>query len=154
MDDALSHLPDDPAALRAIIAAVTRQRDEAQLKALRLEVELLRLKKWYYGPRADRLRGERDVVQMLLSFAGELEARPVDPSDLPPEADAGTDAAPDAAKAEGEALSASVRRIKRGRRNLAAFDHLPVSRHVHDLGEQDKPCAPAAAGSANGSART
>ncbi len=142
MDDALSHLlpplPDDPAALKAIIAAVTRQRDEAELKALRLEVELLRLKKWYYGPRADTLEGEGegegDVAQMLLSFAGELEARPVDPADLPPEAevDAGTDATVDAAK--------TVRRVRRGRRNLAAFDHLPVTRHVHDLSEDRKPC--------------
>src|SRR5882724_7506653 len=126
MDDALTHLPDDPAALKAIIATVKSQRDEAsrqrdhwklkhdekELDRLRLEVELLRLKKWYYGPRADRLAGEGDIAQMLLSFAGELEARPVDPSDLPPEADAGADAAPDAAK--------NVRRIKRGRRNLAA----------------------------------
>ncbi|HWY24141.1 MAG TPA: IS66 family transposase [Nevskia sp.] len=161
MDDALTRLPDDPAALKAIIAAVSRQRDEAsrlrderehrlqqridelEVSKLRLEVELLRLKKWYYGPRADTLRGEGEVAQMLLSFAGELEARPVDPSDLPPEAEAGSgaDVAPDAAKAEGQALSASVRRIKRGRRNLAAFDHLPVSRHVHDLGEDDKPCS-------------
>src|SRR6266436_2793986 len=142
MDDALSHLlpplPDDPAALKALIAAVTRQRDEAELKALRLEVELLRLKKWYYGPRADTLEGEGegegDVAQMLLSFDGELEARPVDPADLPPEAevDAGTDATVDAAK--------TVRRVRRGRRNLAAFDHLPVTRHVHDLSEDRKPC--------------
>ena len=165
MDDALSHLlPDDPAALKAIIAAVTGQRDEAsrqrdeasrqrddvsrqrdhwklrhdekELDRLRLEVELLRLKKWYYGPRADRLAGEGDVAQMLLAFAGELEARPVDPADLPPEAeaDAGLDAntASDAAKA--------VRRIKRGRRNLAAFEHLPVTRNVHDLSEDDKRC--------------
>ena len=63
MDDALSHLPDDPAALKAIIADVTRQRDEAscqrdhwklkhdekEIDRLRLEIELLRLKKWYYG---------------------------------------------------------------------------------------------------------
>jgi transposase len=146
MDDALSHLPDDPAALRAIIATVKSQRDEAsrqrdhwklkhdqkELDRLRLEVELLRLKKWYYGPRADRLKGHGDIAQMLLEFAGELEARPVDPSDLPPAADAGADAAPDAAR--------NVRRVGRGRRNLAAFDHLPVSRHVHDLGEDQKPC--------------
>src|SRR5882724_9251798 len=117
MDDALSHLlPDDPAALKAIIATLTGQRDEVsqqrdevsqqrdevsqqrdeaarqrdhwklkhdekELDRLRLEVELLRLKKWYYGPRADRLSMPGDVAQMLLEFAGELEARPVDPAD-------------------------------------------------------------------------
>jgi transposase len=155
MDDALSHLlPDDPAALKAIIAAVIGQRDEAsrqrdardeqarrlqqridelEVSKLRLEVELLRLKKWYYGPRADRLNMPGDVAQMLLEFAGELEARPIDPADLPPEADASADGVgTDAAK--------SIRRVRRGRRNLAAFDHLPVTRNVHDLAEADKPC--------------
>ena len=150
MDDALSHLlPDDPAALKAIIATVTRQRDEQarrlqrridelEVSKLRLEVELLRLKKWYYGPRADTLRGEGEVAQMLLEFAGDLEARPVDCADLPPEvrAQADTDAAGDA----GTDAAKALRRIKRGRRNLAAFDHLPVSRHVHDLSEQERPC--------------
>ena len=155
MDDALSHLlPDDPAALKAIIAAVTGQRDEAsrqrdererrlqqridelELSKLRLEIELLRLKKWYYGPRADRLAGEGDLAQMLLGFAGELEARPVDPSDLPPEVQSD----PEAHAAAGSDAAKSIRRVRRGRRNLAAFDHLPVTRNVHDLAEDDKPC--------------
>jgi transposase len=135
MDDATSilSLPDDPAILKQIIATRTRERDEAnrrhdqaQIKALRLEVELLRLKKLYYGPRADRLQTPGEVAQMLLGFAGELEARPVNPADLPP----------------GEPLPevGTVRRVRRGRRNLAAFDHLPVTRQVHDLSEADKAC--------------
>ena len=132
MDDA-SRLPDDPAALKAIIAAVTRQRDEAQVKALRLEVELLRLKKWYYGPRADTLRHEGDVAQMLLEFTAALEARPLEAADPPPEAAAGT-------VLPGPEAAGTVRRVKRGRRNLAGFDHLPLSRHVHDLCEQDRLC--------------
>lgn len=140
MDDALTHLPDDPAALKAIIADVTRQRDhwklrhdQKELDRLRLEIELLRLKKWYYGPRADTLRGEGEVAQMLLSFAGELEARPVDPSDLPPEADASADVV-------GTDTARAIRRVRKGRRNLAAFDHLPVTRIVHDLGKGEKIC--------------
>jgi hypothetical protein len=36
-------LPDDPAALKLIIATISRQRDEAQLKAQELEVQKLRL---------------------------------------------------------------------------------------------------------------
>src|SRR6478736_6168239 len=107
MDDALTHLPDDPAALKAIIAGLKSQRDEARLEILRLEVELLRLKKWYYGPRADTLAGQ---------------------ADLAPEVQEGVGA--DAAK--------TLRRVKRGRRNLAAFDKLPVTRIVHDLGEGQK----------------
>jgi transposase len=152
MDDALSHLlPDDPAALKAIIAAVAGQRDEAsrqrdhwklkhdekELDRLRLEVELLRLKKWYYGPRADMLAGEGDIAQMLLEFAGELEARPVEAADLPPEVQSEASAA---AEAAGTDAAKSIRRVRRGRRNLAAFDHLPVTRHVHDLSEEDKLC--------------
>jgi len=155
MDDAFTHLPDDPAALRAIIADVTRQRDEAsqqrdeasrqrdhwklrhdekELDRLRLEIELLRLKKWYYGPRADTLKHHADVAQMLLEFAGELEARPLDPSDLPPETDASATEVVEADAAK------SIRRVRRGRRNLAAFDHLPVTRNVHDLSDEEKRC--------------
>jgi len=147
MDDAssLTNLPDDPAVLKALVVTLTRRCDEAsrrcdeaqrkaqelEVQKLRLEVELLRLRKLYYGPRADRLSTPGDVAQMLLQFSGEREARPVDPQDLPPGIDAGV--------AEGNA----VRRVRRGRRDLAggaAFEHLPVTRHMHDLPEGHKPC--------------
>jgi hypothetical protein len=75
----LSALPDDPVLLKQIILARTgerdeanRRRDQAEIKALRLEVELLRLKKWYYGPGADRLTTAGDVAQLLLEFAVDL----------------------------------------------------------------------------------
>ncbi len=144
MDDAfpILSLPDDPAILKEIIATRTRERDEAsrqrdeanrrrdeaEIKALRLEVELLRLKKLYYGPRADRLQTLGEVAQMLLGFAGELEARPVNPADLPP------------ADGSGTVEAGTVRRVRRGRRNLAAFETLPVTRREHDLPEHQKPC--------------
>ncbi len=137
---AILSLPEDPAVLKQIIVTRTRERDEAsrqrdeanrrreeaEIKALRFEVELLRLKKWYYGPRADRLQTTGDVAQLLLAFTTELESRPVNPEDLPP----------------GEPLPevGTVRRVRRGRRNLAAFDELPVVRKVHDLAEPEKAC--------------
>ena len=148
MEDALSvtSLPDDPAALKSIIATLARQRDEAsrereeearrlkrrvdelEVAKLRLEMELLRLKKWYYGPRADHLqfRHGGDVAQMLLQFSAELESRAVDPADLPP----------DTPPSE----LVTVRRVRRGRRDLAAFQHLPVTRKVYDLGDDQRPC--------------
>src|ERR1700684_2631581 len=111
MDDAaITALPDDPALLKSILAQRTRERDEqirlyerrlAELQTvkqqievekqqlevakLRIEVELLRLKKLYYGPRADRLQHLGDVAQLLLAFACDLEARAVNPGDLPEE---------------------------------------------------------------------
>jgi transposase len=126
-------LPDDPTALKLIIATISRQRDEAQLKAqelevqkLRLEVELLRLKKWYYGPRADKL----DIGQLLLEFAVALEQKPVNAHDLPPgSGSSGT-----------VAVALAARRVKTGRRNISALDKLPVVRHVHELAEDQKPC--------------
>ena len=140
-------LPDDPAALKAIIATLARQRDTLEQRSqaleqrsaalevekLRLEVELLRLKKLYYGPRADRLNAPDDLAQMLLAFATDLEARPVNPQDLP------------AADADATApVEESIRRVRRrGRRNLsdaAAFDHLPLTRKEYDLPEDQKPC--------------
>jgi transposase len=137
MEDAVNtlSLPNDPKILKRIIATRTRERDEAnrrrdeaEIKALRLEVELLRLKKWYYGPRADRLQTPGEVAQMLLSFATELESRPVNPEDVPDAVDH------DAVEA------GTIRRIRRGRRNLAAFDQLPMVRQEHDLPEAGKPC--------------
>jgi len=142
MEDASAtiSLPDDPQALKQIIFNLSRERDERvrqcdertrerddwHVKFLRVETELLRLKKWYYGPRVDRLQTPGDVAQMLLTFATELESRPVNPADLPP----------------GEALPevGTVRRIRRGRRNLATFNQLPIVRKVHDLAEPEKAC--------------
>jgi transposase len=140
MEDAqpIADLPDDPAALKLIITNLARQRDEAsrqrdqaQLKAeelevqkLRLEVELLRLKKWYYGPRADKL----DIGQLLLEFAVALEQEPVNPGDRP------------RAIASDITDAVSVRRVRRGRRDIAAFERLPVMQTVHDLNEKQKPC--------------
>jgi transposase len=164
MEDAtLTSLPDDPRTLKAMVLSLTRrcdevarrcdevtrrcdeattQRDEAtrqrdqwklkhdekELDRLRLEVELLRLKKWYYGPRADQLTTPEDVAQMLLSFGEQLEARPVDLEDVPAEVDL------------RNVEVKTIRRVKRGRRNLAAFDELPVTRKEHDLPEDQKPC--------------
>jgi transposase len=52
----------------------------------------------------------------------------VNPGDLPPEE--GSDAVD----------VATVRRVRRGRRNLANFDKLPVTRKVHDLSDDQKSC--------------
>jgi transposase len=107
-------------------ANLQRERDELQIAKLRLEVELLRLKKWYYGPRADDLKHYADVGQMLLEFATNLEARPVNPQDLVAE--------------EPLPEVGAVRRVRRGRRNLAEFENLPVVRREHDLPEDQKAC--------------
>jgi transposase len=154
MDDALSlvSLPDDSQSLKRMIVDLsrrcddaTRQRDDAtrqrqeaardrdawQIKFLRAEVELLRLRKWYYGRKADQLATTADLAQMLLGFAEELEARPVDVNDVPP------------AELNLQAVEAkTVRRVRRGRRNLsaAAFDQLPTIRQEHDLPEDQKTC--------------
>jgi transposase len=142
MDDAsaVTSLPDDPAILKQIIVARTRQcdelrqrteslkqrLDEVEIAKLRIEMELLWFKKRYYGPRADDLKHYTDSAQLLLGFAGELESRPVNPEDLPAEIPA-------------EEVK-TVRRVRRGRRNLAAFDQLPVTRKEYDLREDEKPC--------------
>jgi len=144
MEDAsaITSLTDDPQALKQIILNLSRERDENArqrderkrerddwyVKFLRVETELLRLKKWYYGTRADRLQTPGDVAQMLLAFATDLEARSVNPDDLPP------------ADCSGTVEVGTVRRVRRGRRNLAALENLPVIRKEHDLTEDQKPC--------------
>ena len=140
MEDAaaITSLPDDPQTLKAMIAtlardrdAATRERDAWQIKFLRAETELLRLRKWYYGGRkADQLVTPADMAQMLLSFGEQLEARPVDPNDdAPAEADL-----------VATAQTKTIRRVKHGRRNLAVFDKLPTIRQEHDLPEHEKLC--------------
>ncbi|HEX4130915.1 MAG TPA: hypothetical protein VHZ24_12810 [Pirellulales bacterium] len=158
MDDvsAIADLPDDSTLLKKLLLErdvqmaereariadlqrqredLRRERDELELAKLRLEVELLRFKKWYYGPKADDLKHYTDSAQLLLQFAGELEARPVNPEDIATAEGSG--------RVEAETTEASpsaVRRVRRGRRNLAAFDHLPVTRKVHDFPDDQKPC--------------
>jgi transposase len=148
-------LPDDPAAQKAIIAAlerhgaaierratawqqrhaemeqrhaeVQRRHDALQVEFLRLQVELLRLKKQVYGPRADRLQTHEQLAQLLLAFAQEQAARPVNPDDL-------------AAGAEGEPAPRSLRRHRHGRRQLAEEGALPVTRVLHDLEPAQRAC--------------
>lgn len=128
-------LPDDPAALKAMIARMQSRLDAMEMKSLRLEMELLKYKKWMYGPRADKLATLGDVAQMVLTFGEDLDARP-----RPGVDDAAALAAED--KVAGMADAAPSRRVRRGRRNLAAdaFESLSVTRHEHDLPEHEKPC--------------
>jgi transposase len=103
-----------------------KQSEQLQVELLRVKLELDRYKKWYYGPRADWLQSDKDLMQMLLNFAEELDSKPVAAEDL-------------AAAAEPvEAL----RRVKRrkGRRNLANFDNLPVSTQVYELSVAERAC--------------
>ena len=119
-------LPDDSEALKAMLRTLMRERDEEkqranqheqraeqearrsdelQVEMLRLQLELERYKKWYYGPRADRLQSSADLAQLLLNFAEEMDRKPVNPDDLPSRSEA----------------QEELRRVKRrkGRRNLA-----------------------------------
>jgi transposase len=139
-DTSIPSLPDDPALLKNLLEQrearvaelqrqcdrLQRERDDLEIAKLRMEMELLRYKKWYYGPRADDLKHYTDSAQLLLEFARDLEERPVKAEDLPEDTPA-------------EEIK-TVRRVRRGRRNLAAFDQLPVARKEYDLPEDQKPC--------------
>jgi transposase len=104
----------------------SKQAAALQVELLRVKLELERYKKWYYGPRADRLQSDKDLMQMLLNFAEELDCKPVPAEDL-------------AAAAEP---AEELRRVKRrkGRRNLANFENLPVSTQVYELSEAERAC--------------
>jgi transposase len=140
-------LPDDSQALKAMLRTLMRERDDEKRRAdeherraeqearrgdelhvemLRLQLELERYKKWYYGPRADRLQSSGDLAQMLLTFAEEMDRKPVNPDDLPSRSEPAEE----------------LRRVKRrkGRRNLANFENLPVTTQVHELSEQERAC--------------
>jgi transposase len=139
-DANLVSLPDDSQALKAMLVALigerdkqnqlteeqTRRANDLQLENLRLQLELERYKKWYYGPRADRLQTSGDLAQMLLNFAEEMDRKPVNPDDLPSRREA----------------QEELRRVKRrkGRRNLANFENLPVTTQVHELNAAERAC--------------
>jgi transposase len=136
----LVELPQDSESLKAVVRALLQERDrerqraeEQKLRAdqlhiemLRLQQELARYKKWYYGPRADRLQSSGEVAQMLLDFAGEMDRKPVHPGDVPPAAEPADE----------------LRRVRRrkGRRNLANFENLPVITHTHELNAEQRAC--------------
>lgn len=145
----LAHLPEDSESLKAVLRSLLQERDREKQRAqeqtkraeeqtkraddlhmqnLRLQLELERFKKWYYGPRADRLETPGNLAQVLLDFAQELEHKPIHPEDLP----ANTKPEPEY----------ELRRVKRrrGRRNLANFENLPVTTHVHELSLQERAC--------------
>lgn len=133
LTDKLVELPDDSDALKAMVHSLLlkhdaekHRADDLHIENLRLRVELGHLKKWYYGPRADRLQSEAELAQLLLGFAKALDQRPVNPADVPPHAE------PDE----------ELRRVKRrkGRRHLANFDHLPATTHVYELSAEERAC--------------
>jgi transposase len=144
---ALPNLPDESEALKVMVHSLLLERDQQRRRAeeqarsaeeqqrraddlhienLRLRVELDRYKKWYYGPRADRLQSQQDLAQMLLNFAGELDLKPISADDVPPHSEPHEE----------------LRRVKRrkGRRPLANFDNLPVTTHVYELSAEERGC--------------
>ena len=81
-------LPDDSQTLKAMLRALMNERDmksqlaeeqtrranDLEVENLRLQLELDKYKKWYYGPRADRLQSSADLTQMLLIYARGAES--------------------------------------------------------------------------------
>ena len=132
-DPSFVPLPEDPATLKALLLAALTERDREQQRAdelyvqtLRLQLELERYKKWYYGPRADRLRAPGELAQALLNFGEELEQKPVHPEDV---------AAGGAPASEGRGV-----KRRRGRRALTNFENLPVSTQVYELKGKERAC--------------
>src|ERR1035437_5217852 len=100
--------------------------DELRVEMLRLQLELERYRKWYYGPRADRLQSSADLAQMLLNFAEEIDRKPANTDDVPSRSEPAEE----------------LRRVNRpnGRRNLANFENLPVTSQVHELSAAERAC--------------
>jgi len=163
----IPELPDDPAALKVLAArliaegaafgARLAERDaqiaahaaalaahQARVSDLEADLALLQAKyrairRKLYGPRADRLGTETAINQMVLDFATEMEARPVDPAGLPRDDVAGTaDQRRVGAAQDGHPKQATKR--PRGRRRIADLHQLPIVEVPHDLAEAEKAC--------------
>ena len=112
---------------QAQLASEQQQRaDDLYLENLRLQLELDRLKKWYYGPRADQLQSEGELAQLLLGFAQSLDHKPVNADDVPPHSEP----------------QEELRRVKRrkGRRRVQDFENLPVTTQIHELSAEARRC--------------
>lgn len=110
-----------------MVSTLLGQRDDLYIQVLRLKTELDRYKKARYGPRADQLSSAEQLAQLLLEFGEQLQSKPVNPDDVP-------------ADAEPQKELRWVKRRK-GRRNLANFDHLPVTTHVYELSAEQRACS-------------
>ncbi len=96
-------LPDDSELLRAMVRSLLEERDgqrqraeeqqqraeeqqlrveELRVEMLRLQLELERFKRWYYGPRADRLQSSGELSHLPLNFAEQLDRKPVHPGTM------------------------------------------------------------------------
>ena len=130
-DDAIDHLPDDPALLKQLIVRIRAEAAE-QLEAQRLRLEAEKraavdaVLRRFYGPRSEAF----DPTQLLMFGVAVAPDTPVDPA---------SDEAVAAEAEAGEKLA--TRRIshhKHGRRKLP--DHLPRRQVVHDLTDEQKRC--------------
>lgn len=126
---------------QAKVDAATRRADElvVRVEALddrltKVNAQLLKLRKMYYGPRADRFTTIEQVAQLPLEFTQDLVERPVNPKDVPQEDRAGV------VEAGTQARTAKVSR--RGRRDLTSkeYEHLPERIVEHDLSSEQKKC--------------
>lgn len=110
----------------ATIVKLTKQRDEYYVEKLRLEVRLAKALKQAYGPRADRVR---DLGQLLLGFAEQVDALPIRSDDLPDDADRDDEVTP-------QPPSRSRRLRTRGRRDIGELKHLPLIEQVYELTDE------------------
>src|SRR5882762_9446894 len=86
----LPNLPEDSASLKAMLCSLLAERDREKQRAddlhiqnLRLQLELARYKKWYYGPRADRLNSTSELTQVLMVSAQDPDQGPFHPKVAP-----------------------------------------------------------------------
>ena len=141
-------MPEDPAALKALLQAALAERDQAQQRAeeqaaraqqqgkraddlylenLRLQLELERYKKWYYGPRADRLKSSGELAQALLELRRGTGAETGAPGGGRGGGRAGRGiTAGEAARGAGARWPTST--------------NLPVTTHVYELSAEERAC--------------
>ena len=110
----------------SLASSLQKKSDELYIENLRLQVQVDRFKRWYYGPRADKLSTALELGQMLLAFGEEFESKPIHKDDQPSK----------------EMPEESPRRVRkaRGRRNLENFDKLPAQELVYELSAAERAC--------------
>ena len=122
MSLALETLPDDPDQLRAMLASVSAERDEARAEVDKLQVLISELQRMQFGRRSE----QRDPDQMQLGLEDQEQAEGED------------EAAEDAGSSDTERQGKQRAKPKRNRGHLPK--HLPRIERVIEPEEKVCPC--------------
>ncbi len=125
MSSATQQLPDDVAALKALVAEMGQRLSDKDERIAKLEQLVAQLRKQQFGPRSEKRGHDDHPGQQLFAFPELLDA---------------AQRVAEATGQEGEIEVASHRRKRKGGRRNSFPEHLPHVRTTYELPEDQRTC--------------